>query len=177
MQPCLSCFHVITYCRFFFLPDSYVAGAHCNFRNKTWRSVSCEKSILNVAAWQMQLISSAFKNELSRCLSLPLSASFVLNKYLFWRINPEESWLFPFSKAFLCSGWGTRYVESELFKNWILKTEDDEDCLVCCCRYTCDLIWIMVRLLFKNANSHLCYLLGSSVKQPVFLYVLGAIRV
>ena len=59
-------------------------------------------------------------------------------------------------------------------RSWIFL---DEDCLVCCCRYTCDLIWTMVRLLFKNANSHLCYLWGSSVKQPGFLYVLGAIRV
>ena len=47
----------------------------------------------------------------SRCLSLPLSASFVLNKYLFWRINPEESWLFHFSGAFLCSRWVTRCLE------------------------------------------------------------------
>ena len=47
----------------------------------------------------------------SLCLSPPLSASFVLNKYLFWRINPEESWLFHFSGAFLCSRWVTRCLE------------------------------------------------------------------
>ena len=59
-------------------------------------------------------------------------------------------------------------------RSWIFL---DEDCLVCSCRYTCDLIWTIVRLLLKNANSHLCYLLGGSVKQPGFLYVLGAIRI
>ena len=55
-------------------------------------------------------------------------------------------------------------------RSWIFL---DEDCLVCSCRYTCDFIWTIVRLLLKNANSHLCYLLGGSVKQPGFLYVLG----